>query len=187
MKPNVNVTRKGGFPAAHRNLLLALLLLSLLAPRPNAWTQYPGTPALEGATLGANLRNAAAATQAQLNALRTATVSWCLQTDSAGYTADHFQRDFANIQSHFQGLRTQFNWLGQLARQLGRPRADNAVAELDAGLNIIAELFTFLDEQSAAGNVDRVTIARTARSFQGAMREWEREFRKNSSRLGLAW
>src|SRR5262245_42435905 len=142
MKPNVKVTRKGGFPAAHenvakadipsahRNLLLGLLLLSLLMPQPNAWTQYPGTPALEGATLGANLRNAAAATQAQLNALRAATDSWCLETDSAAYTADRFQRDFANIQSYFQGLRTQFNWLGQLARQLGRPPADNAVAEL---------------------------------------------------------
>ena len=188
MKGKMKITREGGILTARASpLLTLLLLLSLLTPRPNAWTQYPGTPALTGSTPGANLRNAAAAIQAQLNGLRTATDNWRLRADSAGYTAEHFQQDFFNVQSYFQGLRAQFNWLAQLALQLGRPRADNAVAELDAGLNIIAELFTFLDDQSAAGNLDRATIARTARTFRDAMREWEREFRKNSSRLGLAW
>jgi hypothetical protein len=189
MKGKMKITRDGGVLAARTSSLLAFLFLALLAPRPNAWTQYPGVPppALSGSTPGANLRNAAAAVQAQLNALRTATVNWCLRADSGAYNADYFQQDFFNIQSQFQGLRAQFNWLGQLVLQLGRPRADNAVAELDAGLNIIAELLTFLDEQSAAGSLDRVTIARTARVFRDAMREWEREFRKNSSRIGTAW
>jgi hypothetical protein len=157
-------------------------------PRPDAWTQYPGVPpaALTGSTLGESLRHAAAATHTQAAALDAATDNWCRRAESANYAASHFQQDFANIQSHFQQLRTQFNWLGQLALQLGRPRADNAVAELDAGLNIIAELFVFLESQNSAGTLNRATVLRTARVFQNAIKEWENELRKSSSRLGLA-
>jgi len=41
-----------------------------------------------------------------------------------------------------------------------------AVAERDAGLNIIAELFAFLQEQYAAGAVDRATVQRTSDCFR---------------------
>jgi hypothetical protein len=168
---------------------LVALLLALLIPRPDAWTQYPGVPppALTGSTPGENLRNAAAATHTQAAVLGSATENWCRRAESANYPASYFQQDFANIQSHFQQLRIQFNWLGQLALQLGRPRADNAVAELDAGLNIIAELFVFLADQNSAGTLDRATVLRTARIFKDAIREWDNELRKSSFRLGLAW
>ena len=91
------------------------------------------------------------------------------------------------MRMQFQNLRTQFNWAGSLALQLGRPQANNAVAELDAGLNVIAELFTFLQSQYNAGTLDRNTIVRTARAFEEAMREWERQLRKSTARLGLVW
>ena len=87
----------------------------------------------------------------------------------------------------FQALRAQFNEMGSIALQLGRPRASNAVVELDAGLNIIAELFPFLESQFNLGTLDRNTIVRTCRSLEDAMREWERELKKNSSRMGLVW
>jgi len=167
-----------------KTALLSLVLL--LSPQPHAWTQYP-PPALVGSTLGQDLRNAANATQNQLNLVRTAADDWRRRADSVGYADANLRRDLDNIQWSFQGLRTQFNWLGQLALQLGRPTANNAVAELDAGLNIIAELFVFLGDRYAAGSIDRATVARTARAFQNAMAAWEQEFRKNSSRLGLAW
>ena len=77
--------------------------------------------------------------------------------------------------------------MGSIALQLGRPRASNAVAELDAGLSIIGELFPFMEGQFNAGTLDRNTIVRTCRSLADAMREWERELKKNSSRLGLVW
>ncbi|MCI0748010.1 MAG: hypothetical protein L0Y58_21595 [Verrucomicrobia subdivision 3 bacterium] len=166
--------------------LWTLLFFSLVVPPPDARTQFPSPPALTGSTLGTNLRNAAAATHTQATVLRTALDNWSRRANSGTYTGDDFQRDFVNVQSQFQALRNQFDWLGQLALQLGRPRADNAVAELDAGLNIIAELFIFLDQQFAAGTLDRATILRTARVFQKAVQEWERELRKNTSRLGLA-
>ena len=162
-----------------------LVFLSLIAPLQNASTQNP--PALTGSTAGTNLRNAAAATQTQLNVLLVASDNWQRRAGSANYNQDQFHQDFNNVQAQFQALRTQFNWLAELALQLGRARANNAVAELDAGLNIIAELFVFLQEQDAAGALDRATVVRTARAFHQAIQEWDREFRKSSSRLQLAF
>jgi len=169
--------------------LLALVLLTLLlAPRPTGWTQYPGVPPpLAGSTLGQNLRNAAAAVQTQVTALRNAADNWTRRAQSANYGDADLRRDYDNVLWQFQNLRNQFNYLGQLALQLGRPRADNAVAELEAGLNIISELFVFLQEQYAAGTLDRATVERTARLFQRAIREWELELRRNTSRLGIVW
>jgi hypothetical protein len=163
-----------------------LLLLTMTL----AWTQYPvpaPPPALTGSTLGANLRNAAAATQAQAAMVRKGAYDWVRRAYSSTYQAEHFRQDFVNMQFQFQRLREQFNWLGNLALQLGRPRADNAAAELDAGLNIIAELFTFLQGQFNAGTLDRQTLVRTCRALEDALREWERELRRNTSRLGLVW
>ncbi len=170
-----------------RGLLALLLLTFLLAPSPAGWTQYPGAPPLAGSTLGQSLRNSAAATQNQLTALRNAADNWYRRATSANYGDAELRQDYDNVLWQFQSLRAQFNYLAQLALQLGRPRADNAVAELDAGLNIIAELFTFLQEQYAAGTLDRATVQRTARLFQKAIREWELELRKNTSRLGIVW
>jgi hypothetical protein len=172
-----------------RSALFALVLLALLlAPQPPAWTQYPAQPPpLGGSTLGQNLRNATVATQNQLTSLQAVADNWARRAEQVNYNDALLNQDLNNVQWNFQNLRLQFNYLGQLALQLGRPTADNAVAELDAGLNIIAELFAFLGDQYAAGTLDRTTVARTARIFQRAMRAWEQEFRRNSSRLGLAW
>ena len=192
MKRELLLSRSSVMRSALRVFSIVLLLLCLVPPPPQAWTQYvqyPGAapPALTGSTLGQNLRNAAAATHSQAAVVQTAADNWRRRAESAGYTDAQFQQDFMNIQWQFQQLRNQFNWLGELALQLGRPRADNAVAELDAGLNIITELFIFLDEQFSAGALDHVTVVRTARVFQDAVREWDNELQKNSSRLGLAF
>jgi hypothetical protein len=178
-----------GQPTMKSYLLPAIMMLLFLAATPGGWTQFPipQQTALTGSTPGATLRNAAVATQNQADLIRKFANDWGRRANSASYNADFLQQDFAIMQSHFQGLRTQFNWLGNQALQLGRSRADNAVAELDAGLNIIAELFTFLNSQYSAGTLDRRTIVRTCRSFEEAMGEWQREFKKNSSRLGFVW
>jgi hypothetical protein len=165
---------------------------------PSARTQYypdfplgypvlPLQPGLSGPTLGANVRNAAAATQQQAEVVRRGAVDWGRRANAAGYAMPQLQQDFANMQLQFQALRQQFNVLGNLALQLGRPRANNAVAELDAGLNTIGELFTFLQNQDSAGTLDRRTIVRTCGAFADAMNVWKQELQKNTSRLGLAW
>jgi hypothetical protein len=101
------------------------------------------------------------------------------------YRTEQFQADFTNMQLQYQALRQQFNGLASLALQLGTPRANNSVAELDAGLNIIAELLTFLQGQFNANTLDQRTIVRTCRALEDAMREWDRELKKSSSRIGL--
>ena len=163
-------------------LLASLLLVCLHAP------QIPGQqPPLAGSTIGASLRNAATATYNQLAALRITVDNWSRRANAGIYTDAYFRQDYANTQSQFVALRTQFNYLAEFALQLGRPRADNAVAELDAGLNIIVELFVFLEEQYNAGTLDRLTVVRTTQVFQKAIREWEHELRRNGSRMGLIW
>jgi hypothetical protein len=173
-----------------RRPLLATTLLFLLTMTPGARTQYPLTPqppALTGSTLGTNLRNAVSAIENQASIVRRSANDWGRRANSASYDGTYFQQDLSTLQIQFQVLREQFNWLATLALQLGRPRANNSVAELAAGLNIIAELFTFLGSQFQAGTLDRQTIVRTCRAFEDALREWERELKKNSSRLGLVY
>ena len=161
--------------------VLLLLLLCLHAPR------ITGQPPLAGSTVGQSLRNAAGATYNALRALRLTVDNWTRRANGGIYTDAYFRQDYANAQQQFVALRTQFIYLAELALQLGRPRADNAVAELDAGLNIIVELFVFLEEQYNAGTLDRQTVVRTTQIFQRAIREWELELRKNGSRMGLVW
>jgi hypothetical protein len=176
-----------------RRGLPAALILALLIVAPAAQTQYPGIPpgypqpALTGPTFGANLRNAANATKTQAAIVRRGAGDWSRRANSGGYSAAQLQQDFANVQFQFQALREQFNVLGNLALQLGRPRANNAVAELDSGLNTIGELFTFLQNQYNAGTLDRHTVVRTCSAFADGMRVWEQELRKNTARLGLAY
>jgi hypothetical protein len=99
----------------------------------------------------------------------------------------NFQHDYATALGRFATLRTQFNYLAELALQLGRPRADNAVGELNAGLAKILELFEFLRDEYNVGALDRATLLRTMAALQKALREWERELRRNGSRLGVIW
>jgi hypothetical protein len=169
---------------------LATAIWLVLSVSPAAWTQYPFAPqpaAPTGPTLGSELRNAAAATQSQADIVRRAANEWGHRASSESYRAEFFQQDFANLQAQFQTLRDRFNILGSLAVHLGHPPANNAAAELDAGLNIIAELFAFLGRRSSAGTLDRPTIVRTCRAFEDALWEWERELRKGSARLELVW
>jgi hypothetical protein len=174
----------------------AAAIAALLAFVPGAWTQYPIPPGypvppppsgLTGPTFGADLRNAAAATQAQAEIIRRAAVDWGRRANAAGYSAPQLQQDFADMQFQFQSLRGRFNVLGNLALQLGRASASNAAAELDSGLNIIAELFAFLQGQYNAGTLDRRTIVRTCSSLADSMRVWQQELRKDTSRLGFVW
>jgi hypothetical protein len=172
---------------------LSVAVSAFCAATPRVWSQYPPfpiypqPPPVTGPTPGASLRNAAAATSSQAAFVRKGAADWGRRAGWSTYNADNFQVDFANSQMQFLSLRQQFNILGNYALQLGRPRADNAIAELDAGLNIIAELFTFLQTEFNTGTLDHKTITRTCRALEDAMKEWERELRKNSSRIGLIW
>jgi hypothetical protein len=164
-------------------LIAVVLLVSLHAPHTLAQLQRP----LLGSTIGQSLRNAAAFTYDQSAGMRMFVDHWSGQARAGIYSDATFRCDYATAVGKFATLRTQFNYLAELALQLRRPGATNAVAELDEGLDIIAELFAFLREQYDAGTLDRVTVVRTTAALQKALREWEYELRRNGSRLGHIW
>ncbi|HKQ39719.1 MAG TPA: hypothetical protein VJ063_16700 [Verrucomicrobiae bacterium] len=170
-------------------LLAAAAALLLLVPVRARAELHSGPPptALVGSTLGQNLRNGAFTMQNQLKLLRTSTDSWVQRAQSFDYDDKDFRRDYDNISFHFHNFRTQFDYVGGLALGLGQPRADTTVAELETGLDIIQELFVFLSDEYNSGRLDRPTVARTARIFQKAIREWEHQARKNGSRIGVVW
>jgi hypothetical protein len=178
-----------GCPHRFTRRLLAVVG-ALLMTAPAASPQYPWgsqSTTLTGSTVGTNLRNAAQVVRTQAEGVRRGAGDWGRRASSAGYGATQFQQDFTSLQFQFMTLRDNFNSMASFALQTGRPRAGNAVAELDAGLQVIGELFPFLQGQFNAGALDRQTIVRTSRALEDAMREWEREFRKCGSRIGLVW
>ena len=140
-------------------------------------------PPFQGPTFGATLRNAAQATSVQARLTRQTAGDMGRRARSAGYQLQTFWTDYQNLQFQFQGLRATFNVLGELVLQLQNPRAANAVAELDAGLNIIAEAFTPIQQEIQAGMLNRDTVVRTCRVLDQVLGEWDRELKRNSSRL----
>src|SRR5262245_22231810 len=176
-----------GRPALRAAALLWFLLGAVAASGRGQYPFPPAPGAVTGPTLGASIRNAVTATLTQAGLVRKGAYDWGRRAGWATYQGDQFQNDLSNMQLQFQVLRTQFNGLASWVAQAGQPRANNAAAELDGGLNVIAELFTFLSNQYSAGTLDRNTIVRTCRAFEDAMRQWEREFKKNDVRLGVVW
>ena len=164
-------------------LIAIVLLVSLHAPQTFGQLQ----PALAGSTPAQSLRNAATLTLSQSSALRTFVENWSGRARAGIYTDANFRHDYATALGRFAVLRTQFNYAAELALQLGRPGANNAVADLDEGLGTVLELFAFLQEQYNAGTLDRVSLLRTTGALQKALREWEYELRRDGSRLGVIW
>jgi len=172
-----------------RVLVILILGLPVASPRLAAqvipgWPVGEPPPFVQGPNLAATLRNAAQATAGQARLARQAAADMGRRARSATYQMQNFWPDYQNLQFQFQGLRSTFNLLGQQVIQLQLPRAANAAAELDAGLNIIAEAFAPVQQEIQAGMVNRDTVIRMCRALELALQEWEKELRKNASRLG---
>ena len=166
-----------------RSTIIAAAILSFFTINPGIPAQSPPPGVLVGSTLNASIRNATAATQVQANAVWNTARAWGRRADSPYYRGDNFQSDLGIMQVQFNGLRERFNWTGYLVLQLGRPQSANVIAELDAGLNLILELLVFLENQFAAGALDRAAIVRTCRILDETTREWENVLKRSSSSL----
>lgn len=168
-----------------KGVVIVAALLTFFIITPGVPGQGPPPGVLMGTTLDASIRNAATATQSQASGVANTARGWGSRANSTYYRADNFQSDFGIMRVQFAGLRERFNWMGNLVLQTGRPQGANIVAELDAGLNLILELLVFLENQFAAGALDRATIARTCQTLDQVTREWEMTLRRNSSRLSF--
>jgi len=169
-----------------KSLLLSCAILAILCAPPGGWT-HPQQPVMIVPAPGMTLRDAGIATANQADALRRYASDWGRRAGLANYGNEHFQQDFGHAQAQFLQLRQQFNVLGNQALQVNQPRAGNAVAELDAALGVIGELFTFLQAEYNAGTLDPKTVTRTCRALEDAMGLWQREFKRSSPRIGLIW
>jgi hypothetical protein len=183
-KPETQTTR------LKSEVILALsiwpLALSHLLCGDLAAQVVPGAPPpfVQGPTFSATLRNAAQATSVQARVTRQAAVDMGRRARSAGYQMQTFSADYQNLLFQFQGLRSTFNLLGEMVLQLQQPRAANAVAELDAGLNIIADAFTPVQQEVQADTVNRDTVVHMCRVLDRVLFEWDKELKKSSMRLG---
>jgi hypothetical protein len=167
-------------------LFLGLLCFSTQAQMPGWQTGGP-TPFLQGPTLGATLRNASRAVNDQLRIVRRSASDVGRKAHNPNYGTQGFYADYEGLKFQFQGLRSTFGLMSNLALQAQQPRTSNAVAELDAGLGIIAEAFNPVEQELQAGMVNRDTVVTMCRILEDALNVWEREFKKNSSRLNLIW
>ena len=147
----------------------------------------PGTPSsfVQGPTIADTLRNGAQASSDQARMTAQTAVEMGRRARSAGYQSQNFAADFQNLQFQFQNLRTVFSQVAAFVPQLQSPRASNAAAELDAGLNIIAEAFVPVQQQWQAGTLDRQSVVLMCEVLNEALREWQKELKKNSRRLGV--
>jgi hypothetical protein len=164
---------------------LAFAPLPALAQVFAPWVNGGPLPFLQGPNLGDTLRNGAqmASDQSRITAQFAKEMSQ--RARSAGYQMQNFVADYQNLDYQFQNLRFTFNALEQQALQLQTPRAANAAAELESGLNIIAEAFIPMQEDIQAGMFNPDTIQRMCGALNEALLEWQRELKRCSSRLGV--
>ena len=131
------------------------------------------------------MRYAGAATRDQVGVVRVTANTCARNANSANYRIDLFISDLNTLKLQFHTLRERFNWMAYLALQSNRSQAHNAVAELDAGLTIISELFVFLDQRFNEGTLDRATHVRTLRTLDEVMGQWQQELWKQRGWLGF--
>ena len=163
----------------------ALGMVGLMIFSPGVWTQVPPAGVVVGSTPFESLRNAATATRNQAGVVETTAQGWARNASSPYYRNDLFLSDFRTMQLEFNALHQRFNWMGDLALQTGRPYAQNTLAELEAGLKIIAEQLGFMQQQYASGNLTQAALVRACQTCQSLMGEWQEQLRLGCSRMGL--
>ena len=148
------------------------------------WNAGVPLPFLQGPDLASTMRNGAQMASDQARSTAQFAKDMAQRSRGAGYQMQNLWTDYQNLEFQFQNLRATFNALGQLALQLQTPRAANAAAELDAGLNIISEASMPVQQEMQANVLNRDTVVRMGRVMNEALLVWQKELKRCSSRLG---
>lgn len=167
---------------------LALLWLTLgpLRASDQAVSVWPaGTPALflQGPTLEATLRNGVQASSDRARFTAHTASALGRRAKGGGYQMQNLRADYQNLEMQFQNLCTTFHAVANLALQLRNPRAANAAAELEAGLDIISEAFDPVQRELQTGTVNSDTVVRMCQVLEEALLVWEKELKRCSLRL----
>ena len=129
------------------------------------------------------VRQAVETTQNQTKYVRADARTLGRRISDEQYTPEAFMVDYRSLQMQFQKLAGTFDWLAKLVSQFEHPSVANAVAEMDAGLKIIAEAFLPVQQEIDAGTIERTTIAQMTRILDSAIGEWASELKRNQYRL----
>src|SRR5262249_23548204 len=122
-------------------------------------------------------RNALRSLQAQMDWFQNATRS------APSYGA----QGYGNVMQNFQALRDAYNGLKQTLSPQQLANGANALAELDAGLDIIAEAFTYYQEDVAAGQDPTSALRNMCRVLRQASYVWLQELNKTCNRIRVGW
>jgi hypothetical protein len=153
-----------------RACLAGMIILSPLL----SFAQWPFAP---GPVTPQAQRNALGALRSQIkffqNTTRTAP-----NYGPAGYD---------NVLSQFEALRGAYNAFKQTLNPSQLQKGANALAELDAGLDIINEAFTNYQNDVAAGREARTALREMCEVLRAAVQVWAQELDKTCSRLRVGF
>jgi hypothetical protein len=166
--------------------LLWLTLAPLRAPGQSVspWPYGTQPPFFQGPTLEATLRIGVQASSDRACLAAQTAREMGRRAKGVGYQMQNLRADYQNLEGQFQSLRFTFHAVENLALQLQDARAANAAAELEAGLNIISEVFVMVQHELQASTVNCDTVVRMCQVLDEALLEWQRELKRCSSRLG---
>ena len=158
-----------------QRLLGALIVCAGLMPLcpPQITAQWPFPPP----TTRDAQRNALNAVKAQINWLQNATRT------ASSYGA----QGVGNVWGTYQDLLQSYNAFKATLNPQQLAQGANALAELDAGLDIIQEAFSNYQQDVAAGQLASHALGNMCQVLREASNLWWQELRNTCSRLRVGW
>jgi hypothetical protein len=153
-----------------RNLLI--VSIAILAPS-LAHAQWP----YASSTSPDAQRNALNALRSQMSFFQNATRT----------ASSYGQQGYGNVQGQFQGVRDAYNALKQTLTPQQSANGANAIAELDAGLDILQEAFTNFQNDLAAGRQASMALRDMCEVLRQGSQLWSQQLTKTCSQLRVGW
>jgi len=152
------------------NPAFVLAALVIFAPVPaRAQWPMPGSPTPD------NQRNA-------LNNLRSQ-INWF--QNSTRVASNYGDQGYGKVWEQYQSLRGAYSGLKQTLNPRQLTEGANALADLDAGLDIIQESFTIYQNDLAAGRPVYSALSDMCQVLRRSTQIWGQEFSKHALRLRI--
>ena len=154
-----------------RHFLWLLILTACLLPSPASHAQW-GIPVPTNPNAQ---RNALGGLRSQITYFQ----------NSAMNAPNYGAQGYDNVNAAFQSLRGAYGGLKQTLNLQQQSRGANALAELDAGLDIIQEAFANFQNDVAAGRDARVALREMCEVLRQGTRLWGDQLTKVVSQLRI--
>ena len=122
--------------------------------------------------------------RAAMNAVH-AQVNWV--QNATRNAPNHGQNGAAMLDQQFGGLRGAFEEFKRVLTPAQQSAGANDLAELGAGLDIIAEAFSEYQNDIANGRPNSTALRNLCQVLARATDVWYQEFKKDCSRLRIGW